>query len=52
VSLAVLASASGGLPDFASLCAGAMIVSLPTLIVFLIAQRRLSAGLSGTGADA
>ncbi len=43
-------SASSGLPDYAILSAAAAIITLPTLVVFLIAQRRLTAGLAGTGA--
>ncbi|WP_407661312.1 carbohydrate ABC transporter permease [Frankia nepalensis] len=42
-------SPSMGLPDFAVLSAGALIISLPSLVVFLVAQRRLTAGLTGTG---
>jgi len=45
----LVASPPSGLPDFAELAAGALIISLPTLVVFLIAQRRLTAGLAGTG---
>jgi multiple sugar transport system permease protein len=45
----LVASPPTGLPDFAELAAGALIISLPTLAVFLIAQRRLTAGLTGTG---
>jgi multiple sugar transport system permease protein len=41
---------SAGLPDFAQLSAAALIISLPALVVFLIAQRKLTAGLSGSGA--
>jgi multiple sugar transport system permease protein len=41
---------SAGLPDFAELSAAALIVSLPSLAVFLIAQRKLTAGLAGSGA--
>ncbi|MDQ1634708.1 MAG: multiple sugar transport system permease protein [Frankiaceae bacterium] len=41
---------SAGLPDFAQLSAAALIISLPSLVVFLIAQRKLTAGLSGSGA--
>jgi multiple sugar transport system permease protein len=41
---------SVGLPDYAELSAAALLVSLPSLIVFLIAQRRLTAGLAGSGA--
>jgi multiple sugar transport system permease protein len=52
LALARLASGGNGFPDFAQLCAGALLVSLPTLIVFIVAQRRLSAGLAGTGVSA
>jgi multiple sugar transport system permease protein len=45
----LLANPPTGLPDFAELSAGALIISLPTLAVFFIAQRRLTAGLTGTG---
>ncbi|WP_045877369.1 carbohydrate ABC transporter permease [Pseudofrankia sp. DC12] len=45
----MLASPKYGLPDFAELAAGALVVSLPTLVVFFIAQRRLTSGLTGTG---
>jgi multiple sugar transport system permease protein len=41
---------SAGLPDFAELSAAALIVSLPSLVIFLIAQRKLTAGLAGSGA--
>ena len=41
---------SAGLPDFAQLSAAALIISLPSLVVFLIAQRKLTAGLAGSGA--
>jgi multiple sugar transport system permease protein len=41
---------SAGLPDFAELSAAALIISLPSLVVFLIAQRKLTAGLAGSGA--
>jgi multiple sugar transport system permease protein len=41
---------SAGLPDFAQLSAAALIISLPSLIIFLIAQRKLTAGLAGSGA--
>jgi multiple sugar transport system permease protein len=41
---------STGLPDFAVLAAGALTISLPTLVVFVVAQRRLTAGITGTGA--
>ena len=40
---------SVGLPDFAELSAAALIISLPSLVIFLIAQRRLTAGLAGSG---
>ena len=36
-------------PDFAQLAAAALIISLPTLVVFVVAQRRLTAGITGTG---
>lgn len=52
LALARLSQGGNGFPDFAMLCAGALVVSLPTLIVFAVAQRRLAAGLSGTGASA
>jgi multiple sugar transport system permease protein len=52
LALAQLSQGANGFPDFAELCAGALIVSLPTLIVFVVAQRRLTAGLAGTGAAA
>ncbi|MBX6389022.1 MAG: carbohydrate ABC transporter permease [Frankia sp.] len=45
-------SPTQGIPDFAVLTAGALIISVPTLVVFLIAQRRLTAGLTGTGVGA
>jgi multiple sugar transport system permease protein len=45
----MFASPQRGLPDYAELAAGALIISLPTLVVFLVAQRRLAAGLTGTG---
>jgi multiple sugar transport system permease protein len=45
----MFASPQYGLPDFAELAAGALVISLPTLIVFFVAQRRLTAGLTGTG---
>jgi multiple sugar transport system permease protein len=51
LALAKLASASGGFPDFAQLSAAALIVSLPTLVVFICAQRRLAAGIIGTGVE-
>ncbi|HSP37317.1 MAG TPA: carbohydrate ABC transporter permease [Frankiaceae bacterium] len=41
---------SAGLPDFAQLSAAALIISLPSLVVFLVAQRKLTAGLAGSGA--
>ncbi len=41
---------SAGLPDFAQLSAAALIISLPSLVIFLIAQRKLTAGLAGSGA--
>jgi multiple sugar transport system permease protein len=41
---------SAGLPDFAELSAAALVISLPSLVVFLIAQRKLTAGLAGSGA--
>ncbi len=41
---------SAGLPDFAQLSAAALIISLPSLVVFLIAQRKLTAGVAGSGA--
>jgi multiple sugar transport system permease protein len=50
LALAGLVVSTQGLPDFAQLTAGAVIVSLPTLVVFVVAQRRLAAGLTGTGA--
>ena len=43
------ANPTSGLPDFAELSAGALLISLPTLVVFFLAQRRLTAGLTGTG---
>nr|WP_322756576.1 carbohydrate ABC transporter permease [Frankia sp. Cas3] len=49
LALANLVSASGGFPDFAQLSAAALIVSIPTLVVFILAQRRLAAGITGTG---
>jgi multiple sugar transport system permease protein len=52
LALAGLVTAGGGLPDFAQLAAGAVIISLPTLVVFAVAQRRLSAGITGTGVGA
>jgi len=52
LALARLNNASGGVPDFAVLSAAALIISLPTLIVFALAQRRLVAGISGSGVDA
>jgi multiple sugar transport system permease protein len=36
-------------PEFAKLAAAALIISLPTLVVFVVAQRRLTAGITGTG---
>ncbi|MBL7491297.1 carbohydrate ABC transporter permease [Frankia sp. AgB1.9] len=45
----MFASPKYGLPDFAELAAGALVISLPTLVVFFIAQRRLTSGLTGTG---
>ncbi len=50
LALARLTQGANGFPDFAQLCAAALIVSLPTLVVFVVAQRRLTAGLAGTGA--
>lgn len=50
LALAVYAGASG-LPDYAILSAAAAVITLPTLVVFLVAQRRLTAGLTGTGAS-
>jgi multiple sugar transport system permease protein len=41
---------TAGLPDFAQLSAAALIISVPSLVVFLIAQRKLTAGLAGSGA--
>lgn len=41
---------TAGLPDFAELSAAALIISIPSLVVFLIAQRKLTAGLAGSGA--
>ncbi len=52
LALTRLVSASGGFPDFAQLAAGAVIISLPTLVVFIVAQRRLAAGITGTGVGA
>ncbi|WP_370651413.1 carbohydrate ABC transporter permease [Frankia sp. Cj3] len=52
LALANLVSASGGFPDFAQLSAAALIISLPTLFVFILAQRRLAAGITGTGVGA
>jgi multiple sugar transport system permease protein len=49
LALAVFTT-SAGLPDFAQLSAAALIISLPSLIIFLIAQRKLTAGLAGSGA--
>ncbi|WP_018638571.1 carbohydrate ABC transporter permease [Parafrankia elaeagni] len=49
LALAGLTSRSSALPDFAQLAAGSLIISLPTLLVFIVAQRRLAAGISGTG---
>jgi multiple sugar transport system permease protein len=45
----MFASPRYGLPDFAELAAGALVISLPSLVVFFIAQRRLTSGLTGTG---
>jgi multiple sugar transport system permease protein len=45
----MFASPKYGLPDFAELAAAALVISLPTLVVFFIAQRRLTSGLTGTG---
>jgi multiple sugar transport system permease protein len=52
LALARLNSAAGGVPDFAVLSAAALLISLPPLIVFALAQRRLVAGISGSGVDA
>jgi multiple sugar transport system permease protein len=41
---------TAGLPDFAQLSAAALIISLPSLVIFLIAQRKLTAGIGGSGA--
>ncbi|EFC82706.1 carbohydrate ABC transporter permease [Parafrankia sp. EUN1f] len=49
LALAGLATKNSAFPDFAQLAAGSLIISLPTLLVFVVAQRRLSAGISGTG---
>jgi multiple sugar transport system permease protein len=45
----MFASPRYGLPDFAELAAGALVISVPTLVVFFVAQRRLTAGFTGTG---
>jgi len=52
LALARLATETSVFPDFTQLAAGALIISLPTLIVFIIAQRRLAAGITGTGVGA
>jgi multiple sugar transport system permease protein len=52
LALARLNNAAAGVPDFAVLSAAALLISLPTLIVFALAQRRLVAGITGSGVDA
>jgi multiple sugar transport system permease protein len=48
--LAVASIATSSIvPDFALLAAAALIISLPSLVVFVVAQRRLTAGITGTG---
>ncbi|MEX5707615.1 carbohydrate ABC transporter permease [Parafrankia sp. FMc6] len=49
LALAGLATRTSAFPDFTQLAAGSLIISLPTLVVFVVAQRRLTAGITGTG---
>jgi multiple sugar transport system permease protein len=44
--------ASSVVPDYAELAAAALIISLPSLAVFIVAQRRLATGITGTGVGA
>nr|WP_235825960.1 carbohydrate ABC transporter permease [Candidatus Frankia alpina] len=48
----LMTDSSSVIPDFAELAAAALIISLPSLAVFVVAQRRLAAGITGTGAGA
>jgi multiple sugar transport system permease protein len=48
--LALATFTTSAFPDFAELSAAALIISLPSLVIFLIAQRKLTAGLAGSGA--
>nr|WP_243407851.1 carbohydrate ABC transporter permease [Frankia canadensis] len=48
----LLTDSSSIIPDFAELAAAALVISLPSLAVFVIAQRRLATGIAGTGAGA
>jgi multiple sugar transport system permease protein len=52
LALARLVTESSTFPDFAQLVAGSLLISLPTLVVFVVAQRRLAAGITGTGVGA
>jgi multiple sugar transport system permease protein len=52
LALANLFTQNSTFPDFTELAAGSLIISLPTLVVFVVAQRRLAAGITGTGAGA
>jgi multiple sugar transport system permease protein len=53
LALARLATDSSSIiPDFTQLAAASLIISLPSLAVFIVAQRRLVAGITGTGAGA
>ncbi|TFE35480.1 carbohydrate ABC transporter permease [Frankia sp. B2] len=48
----LMTDSSSVIPDFTELAAAALIISLPSLVVFVAAQRRLAAGITGTGAGA
>ncbi|WP_261555607.1 carbohydrate ABC transporter permease [Frankia tisae] len=48
----LMTDSSSVIPDFTELAAAALIISLPSLAVFVVAQRRLAAGITGTGAGA
>jgi len=48
----LVTDSSSIIPDFAELAAAALVISLPSLAVFIVAQRRLATGIAGTGAGA